>query len=152
MVQPCIWFKKEQSQFSIGQTEQSLTCSIMEKPHTGLDECPRILLLCLRARSYALWHWWVVQTSNNLGRRWKTWLANSDRNKCCEKHVERKLGEPFMNGKWETKLPLFSSSNSHTTSDEPSSLSKRKPNEENGEGKEKAAFKRAKSCYSGTRL
>ena len=39
-----------------------------------------------------------------------------------------------------------------TTSDEPPSLSKRKPNEENGEGKEKAAFKRAKSCYSGTRL
>ena len=31
-----------------------LTCSIMEKPHTGLDECPRILLLCSRARNSAL--------------------------------------------------------------------------------------------------
>ena len=29
--------------------QQSLTCSIMEKPHTGLDECPRILLSCFRA-------------------------------------------------------------------------------------------------------
>ena len=49
MVQPCIWFKEEPSQFSMGQTAQSLTCSIMEKPHTGLDECPRILLSCFRA-------------------------------------------------------------------------------------------------------
>ena len=42
------------SQFSMGQTVQSLTCSIMEKPHTGLDhldECPRILLSCFRARN-----------------------------------------------------------------------------------------------------
>ena len=35
----------------MGQTAQSLTCSIMEKPHTGLDECPRILLSCFRARN-----------------------------------------------------------------------------------------------------
>ena len=35
----------------MGQTAQSLTCSIMEKPHTGLGECPRILLLCFRARN-----------------------------------------------------------------------------------------------------
>ena len=34
-----------------GQTAQSLTCSIMEKPHTGLDECPRILLSCFKARN-----------------------------------------------------------------------------------------------------
>ena len=27
--------------------------SDMEKPHTGLDECPRILLWCLRARNSA---------------------------------------------------------------------------------------------------
>ena len=51
MVQPCDWFKEESSQFSMGQTAQSLTCSIMEKPHTGLDECPRILLSCFRARN-----------------------------------------------------------------------------------------------------
>ena len=36
MVQPCIWFKEEPSQFSMGQTAQSLTSSIMEKPHTGM--------------------------------------------------------------------------------------------------------------------
>ena len=51
MVQPCIWFKEEPSQFSMGQTAQSLTCSIMEKPHTGQDDCPRILLSCFRART-----------------------------------------------------------------------------------------------------
>ena len=56
MVRPCIWFKEEPFQFSMGQTAQSPTCSIIEKPHTGLDECPRILLLCLRARnSIATW-------------------------------------------------------------------------------------------------
>ena len=51
VVQPFIWFKEEPSQFSMGQTAQSLTCSIMEKPHTGLGECPRILLSCFRARN-----------------------------------------------------------------------------------------------------
>ena len=51
MVQPCIWFKEEPSQFSLGQTAHSLTYFIMEKPHTGLDECPRILLSCFRARN-----------------------------------------------------------------------------------------------------
>ena len=51
VVQPCIWFKEEPSKFSLGQTAQSLTCSIMEKPHTGLDECQRILLSCFRARN-----------------------------------------------------------------------------------------------------
>ena len=35
----------------MGHTAQSLTCSIREKPHTGLDECPRILLSCFRARN-----------------------------------------------------------------------------------------------------
>ena len=34
--------------------QRSVTCSIMEKPHTGLDECPRILLSCFRARNSAL--------------------------------------------------------------------------------------------------
>ena len=51
VVQPCIWFKEEPSQFSMGQTAQSLTCSIVEKPQTGFDECPRILLSCFRARN-----------------------------------------------------------------------------------------------------
>ena len=32
----------------------SLTCSVMEKPHTGLDECPRILLSCFLARNSVL--------------------------------------------------------------------------------------------------
>ena len=36
MVQPCMWFKEETSQFSMGQIAQSLTCSIKEKPHTVL--------------------------------------------------------------------------------------------------------------------
>ena len=49
--QPFMWFEEEPSQFSMGQTAQSLTCSIMEKQHTGLDECPRILLSCFRARN-----------------------------------------------------------------------------------------------------
>ena len=40
---------EEAIQFSVGQTAPSLTCSIMEKPHTGFDECPRILLSCFRA-------------------------------------------------------------------------------------------------------
>ena len=30
-----------------------LTFSIMEKPHTGLDECPRILLSGFRAKNFA---------------------------------------------------------------------------------------------------
>ena len=42
---------EEPSQFSMGQTALSLSCSIMEKLHTGLDECPRILLSCFRARN-----------------------------------------------------------------------------------------------------
>ena len=51
MVQPCVWFKEEPIKFSIGQTAQSLTCSFMEKPHTELDECLRILLSCFRERN-----------------------------------------------------------------------------------------------------
>ena len=58
MVHPCMWFKEEPSQFSIGETAQSLTCPIMENPHTGVDECPRILLSCFRSRNSggALFH------------------------------------------------------------------------------------------------
>ena len=39
---------EDPSHFSVGQTAQSLTCSIMEKPHTGLDDCLYILLTCFR--------------------------------------------------------------------------------------------------------
>ena len=35
----------------MGQTAQSLTCSIVEKPHTGLDHRPRIPLPRFRART-----------------------------------------------------------------------------------------------------
>ena len=50
MVQTCIWFKEGPSQFSMGQIAQSLTCSIMEKPHTELDDCLRMLQACCRKR------------------------------------------------------------------------------------------------------
>ena len=49
-----MWFVEEQSQFSLGQTAQSLSCSVMEKPHTGLDDCLRILLSCFRKRKSVL--------------------------------------------------------------------------------------------------
>ena len=39
-----MWFMEEPSQFSVGQTAQSLTCSIVEKPHTSLDDCLNMLL------------------------------------------------------------------------------------------------------------
>ena len=39
------------SQASSPWDKQCLTCSIMEKSHTGLDECPWILLFYLRARN-----------------------------------------------------------------------------------------------------
>ena len=60
VVQPCNWFKDEPSQFSMGQTESIVTCSIMEKPHTGLHECLRILLSCFRARNSSCSGKWPV--------------------------------------------------------------------------------------------
>ena len=45
-----MWFVEEPSQFPVGQTEHSLTCSLMEKPHTGLDDCLKMLLPCFRSR------------------------------------------------------------------------------------------------------
>ena len=39
VIQLCMQFMEEPSQFSVGQTPQSLTCSIMEEPHTVLDDC-----------------------------------------------------------------------------------------------------------------
>ena len=50
VIQPCKWFMEEPSQFSIGETAQSHTCSITEKPHTWLDECLRMLQACFRKR------------------------------------------------------------------------------------------------------
>ena len=35
---------------ALGQTAQILTCSIMKKPHTGLDDRMNILLSCFRKR------------------------------------------------------------------------------------------------------
>ena len=49
----CMWFMEEPSQFSIGQTAQSLTHSIMEKPHIMLDDCLNMLLSCFRKRMSA---------------------------------------------------------------------------------------------------
>ena len=44
---------EEPSHFSLGQAAQSLTCSINEKPHTGLDDCLRMLLSEFRKRMSA---------------------------------------------------------------------------------------------------
>ena len=44
---------EEPSQFSVGSTAQSLTCSIMEKPHTGWDDCLNMLLSCFIKRMSA---------------------------------------------------------------------------------------------------
>ena len=41
---------EEASQFSAGQTAQIITCSIMDKPLTGLDDCLNMLLACFRKR------------------------------------------------------------------------------------------------------
>ena len=49
----------------MSQTAQILTCSITEKPHTGLDECPRILLSCFRARSSELEQTWFRKDTEN---------------------------------------------------------------------------------------
>ena len=43
--------RKSQASSPVRQTAQSLTCSIMEKPQTGLNACPRILGSCFRARN-----------------------------------------------------------------------------------------------------
>ena len=48
VIQPCMWLMEETSQFSMGQAAQGLTCSIMEKQHTGLYDCLRLLQACFR--------------------------------------------------------------------------------------------------------
>ena len=43
-------FGSWKSQASSSCTVQSLTCSIIEKQHTGLDDCLNVLLACFRKR------------------------------------------------------------------------------------------------------
>ena len=50
IIQPCMWFMEEPIQFPVGQTAQSLTCSILENPHTWLDDCLRMLQACFSKR------------------------------------------------------------------------------------------------------
>ena len=49
-------FMEEPSQFLVGHTAKSLTCSIMEQPHTGLDDCLNILLSCFRKKDVCWYH------------------------------------------------------------------------------------------------
>ena len=49
-----MYFMEEPIQFSVGQTAQSLTSSIMDISHTGSDDCLRILQACLRKRMSGL--------------------------------------------------------------------------------------------------
>ena len=56
-----MWFTENPSQFSV-ETAQGLTCSIMEKPPTGLVDCLNMLPSCFRKRmsllsSKALMDW-----------------------------------------------------------------------------------------------
>ena len=43
-----MWFMEETRQFSVGQTAQNITFSVIEKPHTELDHCLRMLQACFR--------------------------------------------------------------------------------------------------------
>ena len=52
VVQPCIWFKKEPSRdLHAGPNSTESNLFAFNHIHTGLDECPRILLPCFRARN-----------------------------------------------------------------------------------------------------
>ena len=48
VIQPCMWFMEEPNQFSMGPWAKHhrayLTCSVMEKPHTGYYDCHGMLL------------------------------------------------------------------------------------------------------------
>ena len=59
---------RKSSQFSVGKTAQSLTSSVIEKPHTGFDECQIILLSCFRARNSAVRPRPSVRPSGRLDR------------------------------------------------------------------------------------
>ena len=53
VIQPCMRFLEEPCQSSVSQTAESLTCSIMEKPLTGLEDSLNMLLSCFRKRMSA---------------------------------------------------------------------------------------------------
>ena len=71
-----MWFMvmEETSKFSVSQTAQSLTCSIMEKPNTGLDDCLRMLLPCFRKRMSGLHS---APNTTSLLKRWRSCSATS---------------------------------------------------------------------------
>ena len=70
-----MWFMEEPSQFSVGQIAQSLTCSIMEKPHTGLDHYLRMLLSCFRKRTSERESDWLGGREFWNGPRKRRWLC-----------------------------------------------------------------------------
>ena len=76
---------EEPSQFSMGQTAQSLTCSITEKPHTGLDDCLNMLLSCFRKRMSGTWYQTRVTYTPAHMARWYN-MANMEIQKCCVQH------------------------------------------------------------------
>ena len=45
-----MWFMEEPSKFSMGETAQILICSLMEKRHTGSEDCLNMLLACFIKR------------------------------------------------------------------------------------------------------
>ena len=51
VIQPCMWFIEVPSQFSMVQTTQRLSCSIMAKIHSWLDDCLRMLQACFRKKT-----------------------------------------------------------------------------------------------------
>ena len=57
-----MWFMEEPKQFSVGKTAQSLTCTIMEKPHAGLGDCLNMLLSCFRKRMSA----WAARWASSM--------------------------------------------------------------------------------------
>ena len=63
--QPCMWFMEEPIRSPVGQTAQSLTCSNMEKPHAGLEDCLNMLLSCFRTRMSVLF----THLGKSLGER-----------------------------------------------------------------------------------
>ena len=72
-------YPSRKSQASSPWAKQHLTCSIMEKPHTGLDDCPRILLSCFRARNSGVNERLpgpAIHAKDDLGRVYVLWSYN----------------------------------------------------------------------------
>ena len=72
----------------MGQPPQILTCSIMEKPHRGLDECPRILLSCIRARISAssFHHHIMAPRPRELSSSWSGWARRQRGRTVCDRN------------------------------------------------------------------